>query len=124
MGAWYGLKATKGLCQPLIARMPPHSAYIETHLGGGAIVKRKPPALRNINLNRRAIHSFSCDYPVELHHGCCHAFLSDFDFDGRELVYSDPSHVQSVRKSQCRYMLSCGHPSVENILNCPVQVTL
>ena len=69
--------------------MPPHSTYIETHLGGGAIMKRKPPALRNIgiDLNRRAIDSFSCDYPVELHHGCCHAFLSDFDFDGRELVW-------------------------------------
>ncbi len=68
-------------------------------------MKRKPPALRNIgiDLNRRAIDTFSCDYPVELHHGCCHAFLSDFDFDGRELVYSDPPYVQSTRKSQRRY---------------------
>ena len=68
-------------------------------------MKRKPPALRNIgiDLNRRAIDTFSCDYPVELHHGCCHAFLSDFDFDGRELVYSDPPYVQSARKSQRRY---------------------
>ena len=37
MGAWFGSKATTGLCQPLIAGMPPHSTYIETHLGGGAI---------------------------------------------------------------------------------------
>ena len=105
MGAWFGSKATTGLCQPLIAGMPPHSTYIETHLGGGAIMKRKPPALRNIgiDLNRQTIDSFSCDYPVELHHGCCHAFLSDFDFDGRELVYSDPPYVQSTRKSQYRH---------------------
>ena len=48
MGAWYGSKATSGLCQPLIAAMPPHATYIETHLGGGAIMQRKPPALRNI----------------------------------------------------------------------------
>ena len=34
---------------------------------------------------------------------CPHAFLSDFDFDGRELVYSDPPYVQSTRKSQRRY---------------------
>ena len=105
MGAWFGSKATSGLCQPLIAMCPPHVAYIETHLGGGAIMKRKPPALRNIgiDLNRRAIDTFSCAYPVELHHGCCHAFLSDFDFDGRELVYADPPYVQSARKSQRRY---------------------
>ena len=74
-------------------------------MGGGAIMKRKPPALRNIgiDLNRRAIDTFRCDYPVELHHGCAHRFLSDFDFDGRELVYSDPPYVQSARKSQRRY---------------------
>ena len=105
MASWYGSKGTTGLCQPLIAMCPPHDVFLETHLGGGAIMKRKPPALRNIgiDLNRRAIDTFSCAYPVELHHGCAHAFLSDFDFDGRELVYSDPPYVQSARKSQRRY---------------------
>ena len=46
--------------------------FLETHLGGGAIMKRKPPALRSIgiDLNRRAVERFSCGYPVELHHGC------------------------------------------------------
>ena len=45
---------------------------------GGAIMKRKPPALRSIDLNRRAVERFSCGYPVELHHGCAHRFLSSF----------------------------------------------
>ena len=27
MGAWYGSKATTGLCQPLVAGMPLHSTY-------------------------------------------------------------------------------------------------
>ena len=40
----FGSKATSGLCQPLIAMMPPHAVYVETHLGGGAIMKRKPAA--------------------------------------------------------------------------------
>ena len=44
MGAYFGSKATSGLCQPIIALMPPHDTYIESHLGGGAIMKRKPPA--------------------------------------------------------------------------------
>ena len=34
--------------------MPPHATYIETHLGGGAIMRRKPPALRNIGIDRNA----------------------------------------------------------------------
>ena len=105
MGAWYGSKATSGLCQPLIAAMPPHATYIETHLGGGAIMQRKPPALRNIGIDRsaRAIESFRCDYAVELVHGCCHRFLAEFPFAGDELVYADPPYLQAARKSQRRY---------------------
>ncbi len=38
---FFGSKATPGLCQALIALMPPHSVYIESHLGGGALMKRK-----------------------------------------------------------------------------------
>ena len=40
-----------------------------------------------------------CDYPVELVHGDCHAYLSEFAFDGSELVYSDPPYLHSARKS-------------------------
>ena len=105
MATWFGSKAATGLCQAIIAAMPPHAVYVESHLGGGAILKRKPPALRNIgiDLNRRAIDTFRCDIPVELHHGCCHRFLSEFPFEGDELVYSDPPYVLSSRKSRRRY---------------------
>ena len=105
MGAWYGSKATSGLCQPLIAAMPPHATYIETHLGGGAIMQRKPPALRNIGIDRsaRAIAAFRCQYAVELVHGCCHRFLAEFPFAGDELVYADPPYLHATRKSQRRY---------------------
>ena len=105
MGAWYGSKATSGLCQPLIAAMPPHATYIETHLGGGALMQRKPPALRNIGIDRnaRSIRAFRCAYEVELVHGCCHRFLAQFPFAGDELVYCDPPYLHSTRKSQRRY---------------------
>ena len=103
--AYRGSKATTGLCQPLLAMMPPHSVYIETHLGGGALMRRKPAALRNIgiDLDGRALAGFECEYPVELVQGCCHRFLAAFPFDGTELVYSDPPYVQSTRKSRRRY---------------------
>ena len=102
---YFGSKATSGLCQAIIAMMPPHDTYIETHLGGGAIMKRKPPALCNIgiDLDPRAIACFACSYPVQLVNGCAHRFLVDFDFQGSELVYSDPPYLLQTRTSGRRY---------------------
>ena len=105
MGGYFGSKATSGLCQAIIALMPPHDTYIESHLGGGAIMQRKPPAPRNIgiDLNELALSRFQCSYPVELVQGCAHRFLADFDYQGRELVYCDPPYLHSTRSSERRY---------------------
>jgi hypothetical protein len=85
--------------------MPPHDTYIETHLGGGAIMRRKPPALKNIaiDLDLKALEDFSCDYPVEKVHGCAHQFLRKYDFRGRELIYCDPPYLLCTRTSKRRY---------------------
>ena len=111
--------------------MPPHGTYIETHLGSGAIMKRKPPALRNIgiDLDAAALAGFACDYPVELVHGCCHRFLSAFPFDGSELVYSDPPYLRHTRKSARRYRHDyedADHVALLELLKtlpCPVMVS-
>jgi DNA adenine methylase len=105
MDSYFGSKATSGLCQPIIAMMPPHDTYIETHLGGGAIMRRKPPALYNvaIDLDPKALAAFECDYPVEKVHGCAHRFLSDYAYRGRELVYCDPPYLHHTRSSARRY---------------------
>jgi DNA adenine methylase len=105
MSSYFGSKATSGLCQPIIAMMPPHDTYIETHLGGGAIMKRKPPALHNIAIDcdARALGNFECDYPVQRVHGCAHQFLAGYDYRGYELVYSDPPYLHSTRTSKRRY---------------------
>ena len=102
---YFGSKATSGLCQPLIAMMPPHATYIETHLGGGAIMRRKPPALHNIGIDRdaRALAGFECDYPVELVHGCAHRFVAGYAFEGTEFIYSDPPYLKHTRTSRRRY---------------------
>jgi DNA adenine methylase len=107
MASYFGSKATSGLCQPIIALMPPHDTYIETHLGGGAIMKRKPPARHNIgiDLDARALARFACDYPVEKIHGCAHRFLAEYPFAGRELLYCDPPYLQHTRSSGRRYRL-------------------
>ncbi len=105
MGNYFGSKATSGLCQPIIALMPPHDTFIETHLGGGAIMQRKPPALRNIaiDLDPRPLAAFECDCPLEKVHGCAHQFLCAYDYQGRELVYCDPPYLHHTRTSGRRY---------------------
>lgn len=105
MDNYFGSKATSGLCQAIIAMMPPHDTYIETHLGGGAIMKRKPPAMRNIaiDLDPEVLISFDCDYPVEKVQSCAHRFLSAYAFSGHELVYCDPPYLHSTRTSNRRY---------------------
>ena len=102
---YFGSKTTSGLCQPLIAMMAPHDTYIETHLGGGAIMKRKPAALRNIaiELDARALDAFECDSPVELVHGCAHRFLAEFTFEGTEFLYCDPPYLKHTRRCARRY---------------------
>ena len=101
MGGYFGSKATSGLCQAIIALMPPHDTYIESHLGGGTIMQRKPPALRNIGIDRdqRALEKFRCPYPVERVHGCAHRFLAKYGYRGRELVYCDPPYLKETRTS-------------------------
>jgi hypothetical protein len=105
MNSYFGSKATSGLCQPIISLMPPHDTYIETHLGGGAIMQRKPAALHNIgiDLDPAPLSTFECDYPVEKIHDCAHRFLSTYVFHGRELVYSDPPYLLHTRTSDRRY---------------------
>lgn len=85
--------------------MPPHDTYIETHLGGGAIMQRKPPALHNIgiDLDPKPLAAFECGYSVEKIHGCAHQFLSAYSYGGRELVYCDPPYLHQTRSSIRRY---------------------
>ena len=69
-------------------------------------MKRKPAALRNIGIDRdaRALDAFECDYPVELVHGCGpNRYLAEFEFQGSELVYSDPPYLKRTRTSRRRY---------------------
>ncbi|MCP4045544.1 MAG: DNA adenine methylase [Gammaproteobacteria bacterium] len=102
---YFGSKATSGLCQPIIAMMPPHDTYIETHLGGGAIMKRKPAALKNIgiDIDPKPLAAFEGNYPIQKVQGCAHQFLTDYPYQGRELIYSDPPYLHYTRTSKRRY---------------------
>ena len=122
MAMWFGSKGTSGLCQAIVASQPLHDVYIEPFLGGGAVMKPKLPAQRNIgiDLDRRAIDGFTCDYPAELHQGCVFSFLEAFPFQGRELVYCDPPYLQATRRSERRHRHDFDDASHVALLDCRV----
>jgi hypothetical protein len=65
MTGYFGSKAALGLYQNIIAiMMPPHDTYIETHLGGGAVMRNKPSARNNIaiNIDPQPLEPFDCGY--------------------------------------------------------------
>lgn len=93
----------KGKCfQRLINLMPPHETYIESHLGGGTIMRHKRPAPRNIgiDIDPRAIALCrrSGMPAAELLNQDAVPFLRRFEYTGSELVYSDPPYIPSTRK--------------------------
>lgn len=47
---YLGAKSGSGVYQAIVAQMPPHDTYIETHLGSGAVMRAKPPAARSIGV--------------------------------------------------------------------------
>jgi DNA adenine methylase len=100
-------KAASGAFQAIIAAMPPHDTYIETHLGSGAIMKYKPLAVRSIgiDIDSEATLRFGSMAGVELHQGDAVTFLRQFDYKtaGRVLVYADPPYLHSTRTSRKRY---------------------
>lgn len=111
--------------QKLINLMPPHRAYIETHLGSGAVMQNKRPAAMNygIDLDKAAVTStetairhgiatngdtaaqdtksvfeFVCGDALEWLQG----YAATSGFTGDELIYCDPPYVRSSRKQSRR----------------------
>ena len=69
---WFGSKASSGLWQALVALMPPHAVYIETHLGGGRCEAQAGGAAQHRDRpGARALSSFECGHAVELVNADC-----------------------------------------------------
>lgn len=114
--SYLGSKAASGVYQKIIAEMPPHDTYIETHLGGGAVMLRKPPARQNwgIDIDPETVEAFNQDNSDFLDRladnlfidvGDAVEFLCNFDYAsaGRVLIYSDPPYLPETRSSSARY---------------------
>jgi DNA adenine methylase len=105
-----GGKNGAGVYQTLINLIPPHETYIETHLGGGAVMKHKRPAKKSIGIDAdlsvvemwRPVAQEREDLTVI--NGDAHQFLRRYDFTGNEFVYCDPPYLMETRKSGQLYL--------------------
>ncbi len=94
--------------QKLINLMPPHRVYIETHLGGGAVLRHKAPAESSIGVDSdpAVIGAFAghFDSRFRIINSRAEDFLTGYSFVGDELVYSDPPYWPGSRRSRrCPY---------------------
>lgn len=88
--------------QHVINLMPPHRVYIETHLGGGAVMRHKRPASHSIGIDvdEQVISTWSRreDRGVELRRERAEDFLALYQFQGDELIYADPPYHPETRR--------------------------
>ena len=91
-----------GTYQRYINLMPPHEVYIESHLGGGAIMRYKQKAKRNIGIeiDPEVIKHWTSESQTGFEFLWRDAipFLRDYPFTGTELVYCDPPYIRETRK--------------------------
>jgi len=105
---YLGAKSASGAYQAVIAAMPPHDVYIETHLGSGAVLAVKPPAPFSIGIDLDPeAPGFNLDLTGEVIFavGDCIEVLQRDDLSkaGRVLIYADPPYVLATRTSRKRY---------------------
>lgn len=144
-----GGKAGSGVYQRIISQQPPHEAYIEPFLGGGAVMRRKLPALINIGIDAdvEVISGALADlaaglWPTSTSAGGGGAagyefrqenalvWLRNRSWTGRELVYCDPPYLMETRRRR-RQLYRCELSSADHVrlldvvlkLPCMVQIS-
>lgn len=91
-----------GSFRQIINLMPAHRVYIETHLGGGAVLRNKRPAEKSIGveLDADVVASWEGHIPegATVVHDDAIRFLKAYRYTGDELVYCDPPYPKHVRR--------------------------
>lgn len=119
--------------QRLINLMPPHDVFIETHLGGGAVMLRKRRAARNIGIDTDATVIAAWrergDPGIELVHADAADYLQSNPPPPGSLVFSDPPYWPGSRRRARCYRYDYGPQDhlrlleILTTLNCQVVIT-
>ncbi|WP_315708975.1 DNA adenine methylase [Brenneria uluponensis] len=127
--SYLGSKAASGVYQKIIAEMPPHDTYIETHLGSGAVMLHKPPAMCNIGIDvdGQTLEDFAHEHNrlyIDLVRADAVDYLNHYDFyrAGRVLIYADPPYLPETRTGNARYRYEYSVADHERLLSCLVSL--
>lgn len=117
----------KGKCyQRLINLMPPHDTYIETHLGGGAVLRNKRSADSNIGIDRdpAVIERWQLEKsgPWTIVMGKAEDVLQERDYSGNELVYCDPPYLPETRRRPTVYRYDYSRKDHEHLVEVLTQL--
>jgi hypothetical protein len=103
-----GGKGGAGVYQSIINLIPPHDVYIETHLGGGSVMRQKRPAAVNIGIDldpevisswRSSIDRKEVEDLTVINADAARWLTSyRYRFFGKEFVYADPPYLMETRK--------------------------
>lgn len=118
--------------QHVINVMPEHRVYIETHLGGGAVMRYKRPAERSIGIDvdKKVISAWNATvHPgMDLVNGKAEDFLANYKFHGDELVYADPPYHPHTRRRarvySCDYSVEDHERLLDQLASLPCRVIL
>jgi DNA adenine methylase len=96
-----GGKGMSGMYQKLINQIPPHRVYIESHLGGGAVIRYKRLAEINIgvDVNMSVLEQWNDTDSLSLIQSDAVCFLEKYKFIGDEFIYVDPPYLADTRSS-------------------------
>jgi site-specific DNA-adenine methylase len=122
MSSYFGSKGASGAYQMVIGQMPVHDVYIETHLGGGYVMRTKKPALKRTigcDIDEQTINDFCAPKSAEIINSCCLELLKSLDLKsmGRVHIYADPPYLWSTRKSANAYRYEYDNHDHEQLLN-------
>lgn len=112
----------KGLSfRHIINMMPPHRRYVETHLGGGSVMRHKLPAVENIGIDvdERVVDLWRrrARPDVVVMQGHAREALRSIDLDAETLVYSDPPYLAAARRSARVYRYECNDDEHSRLLD-------
>jgi DNA adenine methylase len=113
----------KGKSYPhLLNLMPPHKTYIESHLGGGAVMRHKRPAQRQIGIeiDPSVVAKWMeiADLPCEVICADAVQYLSEAAVDENTLIYADPPYVGSTRRRSRVYRFDYTDADHERLIEC------
>jgi len=102
--------------------MPPHARYIETHLGGGAVMRHKRAAIEQvgIDIDPAVARLWQREWPdiCQFVEGDAVDVLPNLQLDADTLIYADPPYYPETRRRSRVYRFDYTPSDHERLLEC------